>query len=157
MAPLYAPLTASAATTRTLHIWLLGNLGGTGWLLLDFCRDCPTDFTIPLGIGAVAALLSLACVPLAVPFFAFTNRYTWCIGWRCRLFAVLGAVLTFFVGNYLFVTLLPLDSIGHLFSITEPYLCASLLAVGWIYRARPAPGTYSLKRLVGAWRGLQLN
>lgn len=158
MAPLYAPLSVSAATTRTLYIWLLSNLGGTGWLLVDFCRDAPSDFTIPLMIGLLAALLSLACVPLAVPFFAFTNRYSWCIGWRCRLFALLGAMMTFFVGNYLLLKLLPLDSLDSLLGVSEPYLCAALLAVGWVYRARPAaaPGKSSFKRLVSAWRGLQL-
>lgn len=78
MSARYAPLAATKATTRTLHIWLLSNIGGTGWLLVDFCRDSTTDYAIALAIGAVAALVSLACVPLIIPFFALTNRF--CVG-----------------------------------------------------------------------------
>lgn len=146
MSARYAPLPATKATTRTLHIWLLSNLGGTGWLLVDFCRDSPADYSIALVIGAVAALVSLACVPLIIPFFALTNRF--CIGWFCRTTAVTGAVVAFFLANYLFLKLLPLGPLGSLLSISGPYLCAALLAVGWIYRPVTAP--------IRARHGLQL-
>ncbi len=137
MSARYAPLAATKATTRTLHVWLLSNIGGTGWLLVDFCRDNTTDYAIALVIGAVAALVSLACVPLIIPFFALTNRF--CIGWFCRTTAVSGAVVAFFLANYLFLKLLPLGPLGSLLSISGPYLGAALLSVAWIYRPAPAP------------------
>ena len=137
MSARYAPLAATKATTRTLHVWLLSNIGGTGWLLVDFCRDNATDYSIALVIGAVAALVSLACVPLILPFFALTTRF--CIGWFCRTTAVSGAVVAFFLANYLLLKLLPLGPLGNLLSISGPYLCAALLSVGWIYRPAAAP------------------
>ncbi|MGI4884358.1 MAG: hypothetical protein ACRYFR_05300 [Janthinobacterium lividum] len=131
------PLPAVKATTRTLHVWLLSNLGGTGWLLVNFCRDSPANCSVALAIGAVAALVSLACVPLITPFFALANRF--CISWFCRTTAGVGAVVAFFLTNYLFLKFLPLGPLGSLLSVSGPYLCAALLAVAWIYRPAMAP------------------
>lgn len=128
---------------RNLHVWLLSNLGGTGWLLVDFCRGNPADYSIAQAIGAVTALVSLACVPLIVPFFALTNRF--CIGWFCRTTAGVGAVVAFFLANYLLLKLLLIGPLGSLLSISGPYLCAVLLAVGWIYRPAPARAHRSLQ------------
>ena len=50
---------------RPLTVWLLSNLGGTSWVVLDFCRYSPEDYAIPLVVGLMAALLSLATVPPA--------------------------------------------------------------------------------------------
>ena len=54
----------ATATGRTLHIWFLSNLGGTAWLVFDFCHDSMADVAVPLIIGLMAALLSLATVPV---------------------------------------------------------------------------------------------
>lgn len=125
----------TTATARTLHIWLLTNLGGTAWLVLDFCRESPSDIEVPMIIGLMAAVLSLAAVPLAIPFFAMAQRY--CTGWRCRLTALAVVVLGYAAGNYLLSNLLPAGSISSLLSISQPYLAAAVLAVMWLYRPRP--------------------
>jgi hypothetical protein len=125
----------TTATARTLSIWLLTNLGGTAWLVLDFCRESPADIVIPLIIGLMAAGLSLAAVPLAIPFFAMAQRY--CSGWRCRLSALVVVVLGYAASNYLLLHLLPLGPINGLLSISQPYLVAAVLAVMWVYRPRP--------------------
>jgi hypothetical protein len=126
--------THATATVRTLYIWFLTNLGGTGWLVIDFCRESPSDVAVPLIIGLTAALLSLAAVPFAIPFFALAQ--TVCTGWRCRLAAGAVAVLGFLAGNYLLVEMLPIGPASSLFIISRPYLAAALLAVAWMYRPR---------------------
>ena len=37
----------STATTRTLRVWFVSNVGGTGWLVLNFCRNSPVDIGTP--------------------------------------------------------------------------------------------------------------
>ena len=130
------PTTSQAtATARTLRIWLLTNIGGTGWLVLDFCRDSPTDIPVPLIIGLMAALLSLAAVPLAIPFFALAQRH--CAGWKCRLTALAVVLLGYSAGNYLLMNLLPIGPVSSLLSVSQPYLIAAVLSVIWLYRPRP--------------------
>jgi hypothetical protein len=126
------------ATARTLRIWLLTNLGGTAWLVLDFCRESPSDIMVPLIIGLMAALLSLLAVPLAIPFFALTQLY--CSGWQCRLSALAVVVAGFVASNYLIINTLPVGPVSSLLTISQPYLVATVLAVMWIYRPE-----YSLK------------
>jgi hypothetical protein len=125
------------ATARTLSIWLLTNLGGTAWLILDFCRDSPSDIAVPLIIGLMAAVLSLAAVPLAIPFFAMAQSY--CTGWRCRLTALLVVMMGYAASNYLLLYLLPLGSVSSLLAISQPYLGAAVLAVMWLYRPQTMP------------------
>ena len=74
-----------SALARTFGVWLLSNVGGTALLTLDFNYKYPSDLAVPLMIGLLVALMSLACVPLAWPFFAFAQRT--CTGWQCRLLA----------------------------------------------------------------------
>lgn len=126
----------TAATTRTLSIWLLTNLGGTAWLVLDFCRDSISDAAVPLIIGLVAAVLSLVAVPLAIPFFALAQNH--CTGWRCRLTALAVVLVGFAGSNYLLLHLLPIGPVSSLLSITQPYLAATVLAVMWVFRPRTA-------------------
>ena len=125
------------ATARTLSIWLLTNLGGTAWLILDFCRDSPSDIVVPLIIGLMAAVLSLAAVPLAIPFFAMAQSY--CTGWRCRFTALLVVMMGYAASNYLLLHLLPLGPVSSLLTISQPYLVAAVLAVMWLYRPQPMP------------------
>lgn len=135
----------ATATGRTLHIWLLTNLGGTAWLVLDFCRESPSDAMVPLIIGLMAGVLSLVAVPLAIPFFAVAQSY--CTGWRCRLTALTVVILGYAASNYLLINLLPIGPIGSLLSISQPYLVAAVLAVMWVYRPRPAFGHSRLQVL----------
>jgi hypothetical protein len=128
--------THATATIRTFHLWLLTNLGGTGLLVMDFCRDSATDIAVPLLIGFVAALLSLVAVPLAIPFFALAQRQ--CIGWHCRLVALAVVIIGFCAANYLLFSLLPLGSLNNILSMSQPYLGAALLALAWLYRPQPA-------------------
>ncbi|GAB3873222.1 hypothetical protein GCM10028824_24580 [Hymenobacter segetis] len=127
----------TTATTHTLAIWFLTNLGGTAWLTLDFCRDSPADAMVPLIIGLVAAGLSLGAVPLAIPLFALAQHH--CTAWRCRLTALAVVLLGFFASNYLIINLLPIGPVGSLLSISQPYLVTAVLAVMWVYRPRPTP------------------
>ena len=124
--------TARIATVRTLTVWLLSNLGGTTWLLLDFCRDSPEDFGIPLVVGLMAALLSLATVPLAIPVFALAQRQ--CTNWRCRLLVLAAVLLVFALGNFVLLRLLPIGPASSLLCFSWPYLGTALLAALWIYR-----------------------
>jgi len=126
----------ATATARTLSIWLLTNLGGTAWLVLDFCRESLADAEVPLLIGLVAAVLSLVAVPLAIPLFALAQHH--CNAWRCRLSALAVVLLGFCAANYLLMTQLPLGPVSSLLSISRPYLVAAVLAVMWVYRPRPA-------------------
>ena len=127
--------TAPTATARTLTVWLLSNLGGTAWLLVDFCRDSPEDFGIPLVVGLMAALLSLATVPLAIPIFALAQRQ--CTSWRCRLLAVAAVLVVFAMGNFALLHLLPIGPASSLLGFSWPYLGTALLAALWVYRPQP--------------------
>ncbi|MFC6224056.1 hypothetical protein ACFP2F_12470 [Hymenobacter artigasi] len=145
---------SSSALVRTLMVWLLSNLGGTSVLALDFSIESPADLTIPLLVGFMAALISLAYVPLAWPFFALAQRI--CTGWRCQLLAVAGVVTVFGVANYLLLQWLPIGSFGTLLTFSRPYLGAALLAVAWLYRPQSAgqPATAKLSRpapLLNSW------
>lgn len=124
----------ATATARTLSIWLLTNLGGTTWLVMDFCRDSPTDAFVPLIIGLVAAMLSLVAVPLAIPLFALAQNY--CTAWLCRLTALAVVLSGFAASNYLLLRLLPIGPVSSLLSMTQCYLIAAVLAVIWVYRPR---------------------
>ena len=103
--------------------------------MLDFCRDSPTDISIPLIIGLMAALISLSTVPFAIPFFALGQRL--CTGWKCRLMALIGVTLVFALGNFLLLKLLPIGPASSLLSFSRPYLGAAMLAVMWLYHPRP--------------------
>lgn len=124
----------STATARTLRVWFLSNAGGTAWLMLDFGRDSPSDIGIPLFIGLMAAIISLASTPFIIPVFALAQRAH--TGWRSRLVALAGVALAFALGNSLLLHLLPTGPTGDLFSISQPYLVAAALAVLWLYRPR---------------------
>ena len=128
-------MSTSTATLRTLSIWLLTNIGGTTWLVLDFCRDSVSDVMVPLIIGLMAAVLSLLAVPLAIPFFALAQRA--CTGWRCRLTALMVVILGFAAGNFVLLNLLPLGPVNSLLTVSEPYLVAAVLAAMWVYRPQP--------------------
>jgi hypothetical protein len=127
----------STATRRALTVWLLSNLGGTSWLVLDFCRYSPEDLAIPLLVGLMAALLSLATVPLAVPVFALAQRQ--CTSWRCRLLVLAAVLLVFALGNFTLLHLLPIGPAGSLLHFSWPYLGMALVAALWLYRPRPEP------------------
>ena len=154
--------TQTTATARTLQIWLLSNLGGTAWLVFDFCRDSLADVAVPLIIGLMAALLSLATVPVAIPFFALVQRM--CAGWRCRLTALAGVLLVFALGNFLLLKLLPIGPASSLLSLSRPYLGAALAATLWLYRPRPmlhsapapapATGRFAMARGTVSWARL---
>ena len=134
--PTSAPLTNKpSATGRTLTVWLLSNLGGTSWLVLDFCRSSPEDFAIPLVVGLMAALLSLATVPLAIPCFAMAQRQ--CLNWRCRLVALAAVLLVFALGNFALLHLLPIGPASSLLRFSWPYLGTALAAALWVYRPQP--------------------
>ena len=134
--PTSAPLpNQPTATGRTLTVWLLSNLGGTIWLVLDFCRYSPEDYAIPLVVGLMAALLTLATVPLAIPLFAMAQRQ--CINWRCRLVALAAVLLVFALGNFVLLHLLPIGPAGSLLRFSWPYLGTALVAALWVYRPRP--------------------
>lgn len=139
---------------RTFMVWLLSNLGGTSVLALDFGLESPADFTIPLLVGFMAALISLAYVPLAWPFFALAQRI--CTGWRCQLLAVAGVVTVFGAANYLLLEWLPIGSFSTLLAFSRPYLGAALLSVAWLYRPQSArqPASAKLSRpapLLNSW------
>ena len=127
--------TLSTATGRALTVWLLSNLGGTSWLVLDFCRDSPEDYAIPLVAGLMAALLSLATVPLAVPVFALAQRQ--CTSWRCRLLVLAAVLLVFALGNFTLLHLLPIGPASSLLRFSWPYLGTALVSALWLYRPRP--------------------
>lgn len=125
-----------SALTRTFTVWLLSNLGGTGLLALDFSLENSGDLTVPMLVGLMAALISLAYVPLAWPFFALAQRT--CAGWRCQLLGVAGVVAVFALANCLLLTWLQFGSFSNLLAFSRPYLGAALLAVAWLYRPRSA-------------------
>lgn len=128
--------TPTSATARTFYIWLLSNLGGTGWLLLEFGLEHPIDISVPLAMGVMAALISLVYVPFAIPLFALAQRA--CTGLRCRLVALAAVVLVFGLANFLLLHLLPLGSLSSVISVSKPYLLAALLAAAWVYRPAAA-------------------
>ncbi|TGE10275.1 hypothetical protein [Hymenobacter fodinae] len=122
---------------RTLLLWLLSNLGGTLWLIIDFSLERLTDYTVALLVGLVAAMISLAIIPLVVPFFAVMTRYS---DWPRRTMALIGVGLFFLVANYLLLLLLPVTSLTGLLDLSLPYLGSAILTVLWLYgpAARPA-------------------
>lgn len=139
----------TAATRRTLTVWLISNLGGTAWLVLDFCRYSPEDFAIPLVVGLMAALFSLATVPLAVPVFALAQRQ--CISWRCRLIALVAVLVVFALGNFVLLHLLPIGPASSLLRFSWPYLGTALATAMWVYRPQPARQRPAA-RLLLVWR-----
>ena len=156
MALNYPTTTAPArpsALARTLYVWLFSNLGGTTLLTLNFGLEHPGDVAVPLLIGLMAALISLAYVPLALPFFALAQQA--CAGWKCRLMAVAGVTAVFGLANYLLLQSLPVGTLGSLLNISQPYLGAALLTVAWLYfpeGTRPARfKPKAAARLVSVW------
>lgn len=127
--------TLPAATRRTLFVWLLSNLGGTAWLVLDFCRYSPQDVAVPLVVGLMGALISLATVPLAIPIFALAQRQ--CTNWRCRLVVLAAVLAVFALGNYALLHMLPIGPASSLLRFSGPNLGTALLAALWVYRPRP--------------------
>ncbi|MBF9142014.1 hypothetical protein [Hymenobacter properus] len=140
-----------SALASTLYIWLFTNVGGTAQLVASFGLDEPADLKVPLLIGLVAALFSLAAVPLAVPVFALAQRA--CTSWRCRFTALAGVLLAYAIANALLLYALPLGPPASLLGLTWPYLAAALLAVAWLYRPRPAIGRLNRPApLLSAWQ-----
>ncbi len=128
------PVTSQSALARTMWVWLFSNLGGTALLVLDFSFKYPTDLAIPLVVGLMVALLSLACVPLAWPFFAMSRCA--CTELRCRLLALAGVLVVFGVAHMALLHWLPIGSPSSLLSFSRPYLGTAVLAVAWLYRPR---------------------
>ncbi|MBT9391723.1 hypothetical protein KLP40_00995 [Hymenobacter sp. NST-14] len=120
-----------STVTRTLIMWLLSNLGGTLWLLLDFASDRLEDYSIALMVGLTAALASLAIVPLAVPFFTLMNVLR--TGWSRRSMALLGVTLFFLLASQLLLAFVPLESLTELLPLSVPYWLAAVLTVLWLY------------------------
>ncbi|OWP63914.1 hypothetical protein CDA63_06795 [Hymenobacter amundsenii] len=124
--------TANYSTiTRTFVLWLLSNVGGTLWLLLDFAYERLNDYPIALMVGLTAALISLAIVPLVVPFFALMSRLQ--TDWSRRTVALTGIVLFFLLANHLLLGLIPLESVTDLLPFSLPYGIAAVLGVLWLY------------------------
>lgn len=123
--------TSHSTTVRTLILWLLSNLGGTLWLAFDFATERLTDYSIALLVGLVAALVSLAVVPLVIPFFTVMSQVK--PGWSRRSMALGGVVLFFLLTNQLLVMLSPVDSLRALLPLSLPYGVAAVLAVLWLY------------------------
>jgi Na+/phosphate symporter len=121
---------------RTLLLWLLSNLGGTLWLIIDFSLERLTDYSVALLVGLVAAMISLAIIPLVLPFFAIMTRYS---DWPRRTMALMGVGLFFLVANYLLLLLLPVASLSGLLDLSLPYLGSAIITVLWLYgpAARP--------------------
>ncbi|MET4106615.1 hypothetical protein [Hymenobacter sp. UYP22] len=123
--------TSHSTTVRTLILWLLSNVGGTLWLLLDFAAERLTDYSIALLAGMVAAIVSLAVVPLVIPFFTVMSRVK--PGWSRRSMALGGILLLFLLTNQLLVLLSPVDSLRALLPMSLPYGVAAVLTVFWLY------------------------
>ncbi|RSK51431.1 hypothetical protein [Hymenobacter rigui] len=123
--------TSHSTTIRTLILWLLSNLGGTLWLLLDFASDRLADYSIALMAGLLSALVSLAIVPLVVPFFTLMSGFR--ANWSRRTMALAGVTLFFLLANQLLLLLIPIDSLGGLLPMSLPYWGAAVLAVLWLY------------------------
>lgn len=142
--------TQSNAISRTLTIWLLSNLGGTFWLVLDFCRYSPEDVAVPLMLGLMAALLSLATVPFAIPVFALAQQQ--CTTSRCRLLALLAVVVLFVLGNSALLYLLPIGPASSLLRFSWPYLGTALMAALWVYRPQPMRQPLRSAPLLLSWQ-----
>jgi len=127
----YYAATSQSTTTRTLILWLLSNVGGTLWLTFDFASDRLEDYSIALMSGLVAALVSLAIVPLVVPFFTLMSGLR--ASWSRRTLALGGVTLFFLLANQLLLLLLPINSLRGLLSMSLPYWGAAVLAVLWLY------------------------
>ncbi|AHJ98848.1 hypothetical protein [Hymenobacter swuensis] len=127
----YYAATSQSTITRTLILWLLSNVGGTLWLAFDFASDRLEDYSIALMSGLVAALVSLAMVPLVVPFFTLMSGLR--ANWSRRTLALSGVTLFFLLANQLLLLLLPINSLWGLLPMSLPYWVAAVLAVLWLY------------------------
>ncbi|MCA8831419.1 hypothetical protein LF252_12345 [Hymenobacter sp. BT728] len=123
--------TSHSTTVRTLILWLLSNLGGTLWLLLDFTTERLSDYSIALLAGVVAAVVSLAIVPLVIPFFTVMSYLK--PGWSRRSMALGGVLLFFLLANQLLVLFSPVDSLVSVLPLSLPYGVAAILTVLWLY------------------------
>lgn len=124
--------TSSYSTTvRAFILWIFANLGGTLWLLLDFSLDRLDDYPIALMTGLVAALVSLAIVPLVIPFFSLMCKLQ--VGLSRRSLALLGVTAFFLLANQLLELLLPVNSMRDILSMSLPYWAAAMLTVLWLY------------------------
>lgn len=127
----YYASTSQSTIARTLVLWLLSNLGGTLWLLLDFATDRLEDYSIGLMAGLMGALVSLALIPLVVPFFTLMSGFR--ANWSRRTMALVGVTLFFLLANQLLLLLIPVDSLSSLLLLSLPYWGAAVLAVLWLY------------------------
>lgn len=127
----YYASTSQSTTVRTLILWLLSNLGGTLWLLLDFASDRLEDYSIALMAGLMSALVSLVLIPLAVPFFTLMSGFR--ANWSRRTTALAGVTLFFLLANQLLLLLVPVDSLRGLLPMSLPYWGAAVLVVLWLY------------------------
>ena len=135
------PALASTQSTifRSLLLWVLSNAGGTLWLLLDFTLERFDDYPVALLTGLVAALVSLAIIPLVIPFFALMCYLR--VGLSRRMLALGGVTLFFALANQLLLALLPIGSSWTgLLSLSFPYWIAALLTVLWLYGPARQPG-----------------
>jgi hypothetical protein len=120
------------AFVQTLTLWFVSNLGGTLLLACKFSLDQADDAVIALVSGLIAALLSLAIIPIWLPFFAWIN----CVNCRRLQFLamMLGSVLFYFLANALLLYVMPLGSLDGILELTFPYLLSALIAISYTYR-----------------------
>jgi len=132
---LFSTSLANYSLRKALSLWLLSNLGGTILLTVDFALDRPADFSIGLFSGLLAAVVSLAVLPLCVPIFTLLGKLPTCTARRTiGAVAVLGcyALANFFVMHHL-----PVVDLRSLLTMSLPYLAAALAAVYFL--CEPAP------------------
>ncbi|RPD50204.1 hypothetical protein DNI29_05250 [Hymenobacter sediminis] len=120
-----------STTARAFILWIFANLGGTLWLLLDFALDRFDDYPIALMTGLVAALVSLAIVPLVIPFFSLMCKLR--VGLSRRSLALVGVTAFFLLANQLLELLLPVNSMRDVLNMSLPYWAAAMLTVLWLY------------------------
>lgn len=125
--------------TRTLVLWVLSNLGGTLWLMLDFASDRLEDYSIALMAGLIAALISMTIVPLTIPFFTLMNMLH--AGWSRRSVALLGVTLFFLLANRILLAFVPIESLRGMLPLSMPYWLAAVLTVLWLYGPARQVGT----------------
>ncbi|MBD2724250.1 hypothetical protein [Hymenobacter armeniacus] len=151
--PATSSVVPSSPLSSTLCVWLCSNLGGTAHLIASFGLEEPQDVQVPLAIGLLASLISLAAVPVALPFFALAQRAS--AAWPRRFRAAVGVLLAFGAANYLLLRGLPVGPPENLLAVTWPYLATALLSAGWRYWHVPAAGHMPRTQpapLLNAWR-----
>ena len=122
---------AQSTLKRTFQLWLFSNLGGTLLLTALFAAERLSDYSIGLMAGTVAALVSLAVVPLVLPFFWIMEKQF--SSWPRRTMALVGVSLFYVAANQLMLLWVPLNSLSELLTLSSPYLAAALLTVLGLY------------------------